>query len=206
MDNYQKLEQLVSKTGCSYEDGKAALEGCGWDMIDAVISLEKEGKLRKETVEQSSPETERSVEIVSEVAPVVTADNRKDQDGGDAGTAGSSAGGRTDEKEGAPKRKLSFWKRFKNIMTGNRMLVLRSSGQLIVDLPIWIPVAALIMFFWATLAAAVVAIIFGCHFHFEGEDLGKTNINSTMDKASDYAEKVRNDLAGKANGRQNTDN
>jgi hypothetical protein len=48
-------------------------------------------------------------------------------------------------------------------------------------------------------------MVFGCRFHLEGEDLGKTNINNTMDKATDYAEKVKNDLAGKVNGEQNTD-
>ena len=47
MDNYQKVEQLVSKAGCSYEDAKTALEGCGWDMLDAVIKLEREGKVNK---------------------------------------------------------------------------------------------------------------------------------------------------------------
>ena len=47
MDNYQKVEQLVNKAGCSYEDAKAALEACGWDMLDAVISLEREGKVNK---------------------------------------------------------------------------------------------------------------------------------------------------------------
>ena len=88
----------------------------------------------------------------------------------------------------------------------NRMVVFKSNGQKVMDLPIVIPVIALIAFFWATLIVAVIAIVFGCRFHFEGEDLGKTNINSTMDKASDYAEKVRCDLAGKANGEQNTDN
>jgi hypothetical protein len=49
-------------------------------------------------------------------------------------------------------------------------------------------------------------MVFGCRFHFEGEDLGKTNINSTMDKATDYAEKVKNDLSKKVNDEQNTDN
>ena len=86
------------------------------------------------------------------------------------------------------------------------MVVLKSSGQQIMDLPIVIPVIALIAFFWATLIVAAIAMVFGCRFHFEGEDLGKTNINSTMDKATDYAEKVRSDLSGKANGGQNTDN
>ena len=86
------------------------------------------------------------------------------------------------------------------------MVVLRGNGRQIADLPIWIPVLALIAFFWGTLGAAVIAMVFGCRFHFEGEDLGKTNINNTMDKATDYAEKVKNDLAEKVNGGQNTDN
>ena len=86
------------------------------------------------------------------------------------------------------------------------MVVIKSNGQQITDLPIWIPIIALAAFFWATLAVAVIAMLFGCHFHFEGEDLGKTNINSTMDKAADYAEKVKNDWSAKANERKNTNN
>jgi hypothetical protein len=49
-------------------------------------------------------------------------------------------------------------------------------------------------------------MVFGCRFHFEGADLGKININDTMDKATDYAEKVRNDLAGRGHDGQNSDN
>ena len=90
--------------------------------------------------------------------------------------------------------------RIRRILINNRMVILRGNGQQIIDLPIVVPVVALLFFFWATLALAVVAMIFGCRFHFEGEDLGKTNINNTMDKATDYAEKVKNDLTGKSNG------
>ena len=88
----------------------------------------------------------------------------------------------------------------------NRMVIIKSNGKQIADLPILIPVIALIAFFWATLIVAVAAMVFGCRFHFEGEDLGKTNINNTMDKATDYAEKVKKDLSKKVNDEQNTDN
>lgn len=206
MDNYQKVEQLVNKAGCSYEDAKAALEGCGWDMLDAVISLEREGKVNKETVEQKS---EEPVEIIPEVsAEKVSGSNSQqityildDSSSGNNGKAGTSG-----KAEGTKKRDHKLWKRIKSILMNNRMVVLKSNGQQIMDLPIVIPVIALISFFWATLIVAVIAMVFGCRFHFEGEDLGKTSINSTMDKATDYAEKVRSDLAGKANGEKNTDN
>ena len=206
MDNYQKVEQLVNKAGCSYEDAKAALEACGWDMLDAVISLEREGKVNKETAEQKA---EEPIEIIPEVSADKVAGSSSQQityTYDDSSSGNSDKAGNTGKADGTGKRGRRLWKRIKSILMNNRMVVFKSSGQQIMDLPIVIPVIALIAFFWATLIVAVVAMIFGCRFHFEGEDLGKTNINSTMDKATDYAEKVRNDLAGKANGEQNTDN
>ena len=207
MDNYQKVEQLVSKAGCSYEDAKAALEGCGWDMLDAVISLEREGKVNKETVEQKS---EEPVEIIPEVSAEKVSGSNSQQITyvyDDSSSGNNDKAGTSGKAKGTKKRDRKLWKRIKSILMNNRMVVLKSNGQQIMDLPIVIPVIALIAFFWATLIIAVIAImVFGCRFHFEGEDLGKTNINNTMDKATDYAEKVRSDLAGKANGEKNTDN
>ena len=196
MDNYQKVEQLVNKAGCSYEDARAALERSGWDMLDAVISLEREGKVKQETVEQTSQKEDEAAEII----PEVTVETRADTGLFETGTAGNQDyAGSTGNKEETPKPKFRLWNRFKSIMTKNRMVILKSNDQQIVDLPIWIPVIALLAFFWATLILAVIAMVFGCRFHFEGEDLGKTNINNTMDKATDYAEKVKKDLTGKKN-------
>ena len=83
----------------------------------------------------------------------------------------------------------------------NRMVIIKNDGSKFVDLPIIIPIIALLAFFWGTLVVAVIAMVFGYRFHFEGEDLGKASINDTMDKATDYAEKVREDLTNRANGR-----
>ena len=192
MDNFEKIEQLVNKAGCSYEDAKAALEGCGWDMIDAIISLERDGKIKKESAAYSAQPAQEA-EIVSEVTV--------DRTGSRTGNQGNA--GKTEKEK---KEKKGIWKRFKSIMTDNRLVIIKSNGQQLADLPIWIPVIALICFFWATLILAVIAMVFGCRFHFEGADLGKININDTMDKATDYAEKVRNDLTGRGNDGQNTDN
>ena len=205
MENYQKIEKLVNTAGCSYEDAKAALEACGWDIIDAVISLEREGKVNKEAPAETAQKAEEAVEVIPEVsAEKISGDNTQQITYVyDEGAAGNKDG---KSEKGAPKRERKFWKRIKRILTKNRMVILKSDGKQIVDLPIWIPVIALIAFFWATLIIAAIAMLFGCRFHFEGEDLGKTNINNTMDKATDYAEKVKDDLAGKVNGKQNTDN
>ena len=210
MENIQKIDQLVSKAGCSYEDAKAALEACGWDMIDAIVSLEREGKVKKVNEEESGMAVQYAEEPV-EVVPEVSADeiegdySRKitysfdgaSEDRGDAGSSRKAAGARRGHK---------LWNRIRSILMNNRMIIIKSNGKQIADLPIVVPVIALIAFFWATLIIAALAMLFGYRFHFEGEDLGKTNINNTMDKATDYAEKVKNDLANKANERKNTDN
>ena len=63
MENYQKVEQLVSKAGCSYEEAKTALEANGWDMIDAIVSLEREGKVKAEEPGMAVQYAEESVEV-----------------------------------------------------------------------------------------------------------------------------------------------
>lgn len=47
MDKFDLLEKVVNTTGVSYEDAKNALENCDWDILEAVIYLEKEGKIEK---------------------------------------------------------------------------------------------------------------------------------------------------------------
>lgn len=194
MENFEKIEQLVNKAGCTYEDAKAALEGNGWDMIDAIISLERDGKVKKESAAYTAKPAQEA-EIVSEVVVDSTGSRSGNQ----------SNGGNSGRSEKAAKKK-GLWSRIKSILTDNRLVIIKSSGQQLADVPIWIPVLALICFFWATLILAVIAMVFGCRFHFEGADLGKININDTMDKATDYAEKVRNDLTRKGNDGQDTDN
>lgn len=44
MEHIDLVERLSAKTGISYEESKIALEASGWDILDALILLEKQGK------------------------------------------------------------------------------------------------------------------------------------------------------------------
>lgn len=46
MDKLEKVEKLREKTGVSYEDAKNALEACDYDLLDAIIYLEKLDKVK----------------------------------------------------------------------------------------------------------------------------------------------------------------
>ena len=45
MTNFEMVEMLREKANISYEEAKAALEQTNWDLLDAMVLLEKEGKV-----------------------------------------------------------------------------------------------------------------------------------------------------------------
>lgn len=47
MDNLKKVEKLMERADVSYEEAKAVLEECDWDVLEAVVKLESQGKLKK---------------------------------------------------------------------------------------------------------------------------------------------------------------
>ena len=44
MDNFEKVEKLKERANVTYEEAKQALEACDWDILEAMIYLEKLGK------------------------------------------------------------------------------------------------------------------------------------------------------------------
>lgn len=45
MEHIDMVERLHTKAGISYSDAKDALERSGWDMLEALVLLENEGKI-----------------------------------------------------------------------------------------------------------------------------------------------------------------
>ena len=44
MDHIEMVEKMREKTGLSYEEARAVLERSDWNLLDALIALEQEGK------------------------------------------------------------------------------------------------------------------------------------------------------------------
>ena len=44
MDQFEKVEKLRERADVSYEEAKEALENSNWDILDAMIYLEQNGK------------------------------------------------------------------------------------------------------------------------------------------------------------------
>ncbi len=64
MDHYEMVENLRTKASVTYEEAKSALEASDWDMLDALVLLENEGKVNQTapefTTREKADETRRS--------------------------------------------------------------------------------------------------------------------------------------------------
>lgn len=47
MERIEMVEKLREKAGIGYEEARQALEGSGWDLLQALVNLERQGKMRK---------------------------------------------------------------------------------------------------------------------------------------------------------------
>ena len=75
MDHYEMVEKLRQKANVSYEEAKAALEKTEWDILDALVLLENEGKVHQDgatftTKETPAPEKNRKNHFVSSLNQV----------------------------------------------------------------------------------------------------------------------------------------
>ena len=79
MDRMESVELLREKAGVSYEEAKKALEESGWDILDGIIFLERQGKLAGKEDKQAEQMVEEE-KVSEEKASVEKAFEEKASD------------------------------------------------------------------------------------------------------------------------------
>lgn len=175
MATLEQVEKLREKANVSFEEAKAALDACGGDLLEALISLEKQGKVNTPTG-GGFYSSDSSSAVKNEIQCIKF------------------------EKKSEEKRGESFgdmMKRFgrfcaKLFDKGNsNYFEAERYGKVIVSFPVTVLVLGLVFLFWIILPLAVVGLFFGFRYHFRGHDLGKESVNRVMDTASDTAESIK---------------
>ncbi|MGX8774086.1 MAG: hypothetical protein ACSW8G_03400 [Bacillota bacterium] len=170
MNDFEKTEKLVEKTGVSYTDAKRALEEADGDILDALIILEKEGKVQSPKSSTYSTKYEEQTQYVS--VPKQVEKQRME-----------------DEERASAKVKRGIHKIW-HFLKANNISVKRRNGDLIADMPLWAAVLLLILGWSVVLVLVVISLFFGVRYTFSGEtDLGLAN--KAMDAASVAADKVK---------------
>ncbi|MDR0952268.1 MAG: hypothetical protein LBM18_05025 [Oscillospiraceae bacterium] len=183
-DNLELVEKLVEKTGLSYTEAKAALEKADWDILDALINLETEGKVRSGANFSTRAQNEKSFEYSYEYTA----------SGGGSGGAQKQKSERNEEYKKTTVGVLEWLRGVFDKGNHNNLELYNKEGNLIVALPVTVFVILLLISVGTVLALMVVSLFFGVRYRFSGPDLGKDKINNVMGKATDVADSIKKEV------------
>ena len=167
MDHFDMVEKLRQKANVNYEEAKAALEASDWDILDALVLLESEGKVKDAEAKAEYTTQEKSNhKVYVEVKDV-----------------------KPELKEGAAR----LWAWIKKIFQkGNtNQFVINRHGEELIAMPITVLVLLMLCFWPFSLLVLFVGLFLGARYSFRGPDMtGKVNevMSKVQDKASSAVE------------------
>ena len=174
MENYEKAELLARKANVTLEEARQALIENDWDLLDAMVALERKSRAAAETVYVDGAAGEGE-------APRPVSSQKKDE-----GHMGFKAGMR---------ELLRMVRKLFRMTLDNDFCVTRF-GKQVFAVPVLVLIVLLVFCFWVVLPALFIALFFGCRYRFEGRELGKPGVNRAMDKLGDLAEDIKEKLDG----------
>ena len=175
MTNFETVERLRAKANVSYEEAKLALEEANWDLLDAMVILEKQGKVSEGQTASYSTKEEP-----------------------EANTAYSAKW-----SNGVFARFGAAVVKCVNYLTRNSLEISRET-KVLVTLPVIVPMILLLSpLFWLTIILFGVGLFTGFKYAFRGPDMGKDSINDAMSKASDVAENLKGEVKDEIHGDHN---
>lgn len=174
MDELEKVERLRERANVTYEEAKKALEECNGDMLDAMVYLEKHGKVKQPGQSSYSTQYEEPINLSK------------------AAKESGGASGRRDIFN----RFFSWCGRV--IDKGNHTYFkVNRRGENIINVPVTLFVIAMLLFFWALVWVLLIGLFLECRYSFEGVSEVQIDLNKTMDKAADAADKIKNEFTEK---------
>ena len=177
MEMIEKVERLREKANVSYEEAKAALEQTGGDLLDAIVLLERQGKVKEPAHSTFSTEYEEQKDYIK------VRDKVEEQE------KSAPSMGRTIGR--AVRGLIRFIKQTTFIVTKGEDVVFTMPTLIF---------AILLFFFWEVLAPVmVIALFFGVRYSFEGEEEAE-KANSILNKAGDFAQDVKSEFTKNESG------
>lgn len=174
MENFEKAELIVKKTGVTLEKANNALKACDYDVLEALVYLEKLGEINNDTIAKYSTSADE-----------VSVEFDKTQN---------------DYKKSCKSGMKDFGEWLKDVIKKGceTSFVVTRRDEEIISLPVIVFVLLLAFAFWIVLPLIVVGFFFECRYQFEGFDNTTIDINDvcnkTCDKASEVCESIKNEI------------
>ena len=155
MEHMEMIDKLREKAGISREDAADALTRSGWDMLEALVILEQEGKIAPLT------------------SSVVTAEAQ-----GNTGYGYNNVYGAQNRGTGVRGDGEGLAQKIRNLFRSSMTysLIVRRDGKLLLSLPVLIFVIILLAAFQISAVALLIGLFCGCRFSVEkrGDENGGT--------------------------------
>ncbi len=171
MEMNDKIERLMEKANVTRAEAEAALEQTGGDLLDAIIYLERQGKVNGSAHSSFSTEYDQQAEYVRVKDKV------------------------EEQENSAPSFKKSFQRLFRALIRFIRSTSFRvnKGEENLISMPTLVFVL-LLFFFWEFVAPAmIIALFFGIRYSFDGEE-GAETANHILSRAGDFAQDVKNEF------------
>ncbi|MPM34684.1 hypothetical protein SDC9_81271 [bioreactor metagenome] len=172
MATLEQVEKLREKANVSFEEAKAALDACNGDMLDAVIYLERQGKV-------SSP-------AGGGFFSSANASNEQKEAQGEGRGDNRKCGSFREAM-----RRLGHFCAVGFNKGNSNYLEAEKDGKVVLACPVTVFVLLLLLFFWVVVPFIVISLFFGLRYRFTGEDLGRESVNKVMGSVSDKAEDIK---------------
>ena len=162
MDHFEMVEKLRAKANVSYEEAKAALEASDWDILDALVLLESEGKVKD-----------------SEPAKEYTTQEKADETW--TKSTVNTNGGFSDGLE-----KMWDWVKQAFQKGNHNQFVINRRGDELIAMPITVMALLMICFWPFSMIVLFVGLFLGCRYSFRGPDVAN-KVNDVMGRAQEKA-------------------
>jgi len=167
MDHFEMAEKLTAKANITLEEAKKVLEDCNWDILEAMIRLEKDGKTKELSGNASTVKGEKRCE---EVLPSVLPQQPHDKS--------------------SKTHKFRDWIRSVFRKGMDNQFVVKKDNRVVLSLPALVFFILAVSLFWISLIVLLAGVAFGYKYSFSGKDLGTEGVNRSVEKFEDFASDI----------------
>jgi hypothetical protein len=167
MDNFEKVEKLRERANVTYEEAKQALENSNWDILDAMIYLEQNGKV---------PSPEKSNYTTKDESIKIEVEDKE-------------------PKKSVWHRFWTWCLKWIKKGNDNCFCVDRYDKE-IIKMPINVLIVLILCSASTVFWIMIICLFFNFRYRFVGPDIRKVDfdINETFDKAADTVDNIKNEF------------
>ncbi|MDD4565389.1 MAG: DUF4342 domain-containing protein [Eubacteriales bacterium] len=181
MVTLEQVEKLREYANISYDEAKTALENADGDILQALIELERQGKVQ-------SPEGGGQYHTGS---VAITGSTQKEEN------KNEQFGGNRDKSAFRQNMKKLFHWLGGIIHKGNiNAFVVEKNGESMMRLPVTVLVLMVLFAFWIVVPLIIVGLFFSFRYSFQGPDINSSKVNDAMNTVATAAEEIKNDMRG----------